>query len=123
MAFRGAVQGRSNTYKTLVVLDAERRMSEAECGCNFYQQNRLYQGPCEHMLALRIAEHRGISDVIDLRKAKEAKRALSNYMKRRANDIEVLERLLRAHEVAGETDQAEKVRRRLESIRRLSGER
>ncbi len=73
LKFDGAVVDGSNTYKTWLVLDAERRMSAAECGCNFYQQNKLYKGPCEHMLALRIAEHRGISDTVDLRSAKAAK--------------------------------------------------
>ncbi len=72
MRLEGAVIDKRNTYKTWLVLDAERRMSAAECGCNYYQQNKLYKGPCEHMLALRIAEHRGISDVVNLRKAKAA---------------------------------------------------
>tara|TARA_R110002073_G_scaffold245044_5_gene407550 strand:+ start:92428 stop:94536 length:2109 start_codon:yes stop_codon:yes gene_type:complete len=72
LKFDGAVIDGRNTYKTWLVLDAERRMSAAECGCNYYQQNKLYKGPCEHMLALRIAEHRGISDVVDLRSAKAA---------------------------------------------------
>ena len=31
----------------------------AECTCNFYQQNKLFKGPCEHILALRIAHARG----------------------------------------------------------------
>lgn len=70
--FSGAVVDKRKTYKTRLVLDVERKMVEAACGCNYYQQNKLYKGPCEHMLALRIAEHRGISDVIDLRGAKSA---------------------------------------------------
>ncbi len=74
--FSGAVVDGGNTYKTKLVLDVERKMVFAECGCNFYQQNKLYKGPCAHMLALRIAEHRGISDVVDLREAKSARKPL-----------------------------------------------
>jgi hypothetical protein len=84
LKFDGAVIDGNNTYKTWLVLDVERRMSAAECGCNYYQQNKLYKGPCEHMLALRIAEHRGISDVVDLRAAKAA-RPVAEPVKREAN--------------------------------------
>lgn len=35
-------------------LDPDHRVIEAECSCNFYQQNKLRQGPCEHILALRL---------------------------------------------------------------------
>jgi len=35
-------------------LDADDRIVEAGCTCNFFQQNRLRKGPCEHMLALRL---------------------------------------------------------------------
>ena len=31
----------------------DERLLEARCTCNFYQQNRLRKGPCEHMLAVR----------------------------------------------------------------------
>jgi hypothetical protein len=38
--------------KTHVTLDNDGRITEAQCTCNFYKQNRLMQGPCEHMLAV-----------------------------------------------------------------------
>lgn len=42
----------SDKQKTEVTLDNDGRISEAQCTCYFYKQNRLMQGPCEHMLAL-----------------------------------------------------------------------
>jgi hypothetical protein len=39
-------------------LDADERIAEAECTCNFFQQNRLRMGPCEHVLALRLLHAR-----------------------------------------------------------------
>nr|WP_239578703.1 SWIM zinc finger family protein [Archangium primigenium] len=29
-----------------------------ECTCNFFQQNKLFRGPCEHLLALRLGNAR-----------------------------------------------------------------
>ncbi len=46
-------------HETTLVLDTDQRLVEAHCSCNFFQQNRLYQGPCEHILAARIAYNRG----------------------------------------------------------------
>jgi hypothetical protein len=37
-------------------LDPDERIIEAFCSCNFFQQNQLRKGPCEHILALRL-EH------------------------------------------------------------------
>jgi hypothetical protein len=34
------------------------RLASATCTCNFYTQNKLYKGPCEHILALRIQHRR-----------------------------------------------------------------
>jgi hypothetical protein len=36
-------------------LDHDDRLVKGDCTCNFHQQNQLRQGPCEHILALRIA--------------------------------------------------------------------
>lgn len=37
-------------------IDNDERLVRATCGCNFYQQNRLRSGPCEHILAARMAK-------------------------------------------------------------------
>jgi len=36
-------------------LDADERIADGSCQCNHFTQNRLRQGPCSHMLALRMA--------------------------------------------------------------------
>lgn len=41
-----------------VVLDADERMVDAQCQCDFYTRNRLYKGPCEHILAARLVAAR-----------------------------------------------------------------
>ena len=38
-----------------LVLDGDQRLVEGTCTCDFFIHNRLYKGPCEHMLALRLA--------------------------------------------------------------------
>ena len=39
-------------------IDADERMIRAECTCNFYSQNKLHKGPCEHILATRMQHSR-----------------------------------------------------------------
>ncbi|WP_288426266.1 SWIM zinc finger family protein [uncultured Spirosoma sp.] len=51
----GAVKTESRTYNPSLVIDADERQVKGSCDCGFYQQNKLHKGPCEHMLALRIA--------------------------------------------------------------------
>ena len=36
--------------------------SHGECSCDYFIRNRLHRGPCEHMLALRAAQRRGINE-------------------------------------------------------------
>ena len=39
-------------------IDNDERLVSASCGCNFFSQNRLRMGPCEHILAARMAKAR-----------------------------------------------------------------
>lgn len=48
---KGIADG-SRRMEPRVVLDADGRIQQASCDCWFYKQNRLMQGPCEHMIAL-----------------------------------------------------------------------
>ena len=41
---------------TYLDIDRNERIVEGEC--NWYQQNKLYQGPCKHILALRMQQAR-----------------------------------------------------------------
>ena len=54
----GSVKDRSHTYRASLVIDADARITRAECECNYFQQNKLFKGPCEHMLALRMHDAR-----------------------------------------------------------------
>ena len=54
MELTGTVKDRSHTYRASLVIDADSRVTRGECECNYYQQNKLFKGPCEHMLALRM---------------------------------------------------------------------
>jgi hypothetical protein len=50
----GEVVDGSRTQTPSMTIDPDQRMTEAQCSCYFYSQNKLYKGPCEHMLALRM---------------------------------------------------------------------
>ena len=54
----GAVKDKSRMYTPSLFIDGDARITRAECTCNFYQQNKLFKGPCEHILALRIQHSR-----------------------------------------------------------------
>lgn len=41
-------------FEPLLELNADEQMTDARCNCNFFQQNRLYRGPCQHIVALRL---------------------------------------------------------------------
>ena len=60
---QGVVQHRGKAFGPILVLDSDQRMFKAECSCNFYQQNKLYKGPCEHMLAARMRFARSGAEV------------------------------------------------------------
>ena len=49
------LSGKVDGHRPRIWIDSDQRLSKGECSCNFYTQNKLYKGPCEHMLALRIA--------------------------------------------------------------------
>ncbi len=49
----GQVKDKQKQHKVQLHIDTDERLVSAECTCNWYKQNKLYKGPCEHMLALR----------------------------------------------------------------------
>lgn len=53
---RGNVPDQSKTYQVSIRIDRDERLIDGStCTCSFYVRNKLYQGPCRHMLALRMA--------------------------------------------------------------------
>ncbi len=43
-------------YRPQLVLDDDGRVRSAECTCTFYRKHKLKEGPCAHLIALRIAQ-------------------------------------------------------------------
>jgi hypothetical protein len=55
---QGKVRHGSKTYMPSLQIDRDERIIQAECTCNWHQQNKLFKGPCEHILALRMQHSR-----------------------------------------------------------------
>ena len=54
VSIEGTVTVRGKRYSPRIRIDNDERLMDATCNCNWYQQNRLRQGPCECTLALRM---------------------------------------------------------------------
>lgn len=61
---RGTVRKDNRNFETELFIDRDQRLTRAQCNCNFYTQNKLYRGPCEHMLALRLQFARETTPVV-----------------------------------------------------------
>ncbi|NJR14366.1 MAG: SWIM zinc finger family protein [Calothrix sp. CSU_2_0] len=55
---QGTVNHGDKTYTPTLQCDRDERIIQAECTCNWHQQNKLFKGPCEHILALRMQHSR-----------------------------------------------------------------
>jgi hypothetical protein len=51
----GKLKGPRKTFNSLLVIDGDEKIKSAHCDCSYYIENKLYKGPCEHMLAIRQA--------------------------------------------------------------------
>ena len=51
----GVARSGDRRYRAMLVLDADGRIIDGACECNQFTQHRLRQGPCPHMLAVRLA--------------------------------------------------------------------
>jgi hypothetical protein len=58
LSIAGTIKTKSRTYATALTFDADERIVFADCQCNWHQHNQLFKGPCEHILALRLAHAR-----------------------------------------------------------------
>lgn len=55
----GTVRDGRHSFEASLVVDRDQRLVDASCDCNFFAQNKLYKGPCEHILAVRLGrEHK-----------------------------------------------------------------
>jgi predicted DNA-binding WGR domain protein len=53
-----AVAAEKREYRPELLLDDDGRVKKAECTCAFFRKHQLKEGPCEHLVALRLAEAR-----------------------------------------------------------------
>lgn len=67
----GRILYEGKVTKAWFALDADRRLVDGHCECDYFIRNRLHRGPCDHLLALRAAERRGINDVIEVRESRK----------------------------------------------------
>lgn len=54
LTLKGSVNSGHKIYNPSLTIDRDERIIGAECTCNWHQQNKLFKGPCEHILALRM---------------------------------------------------------------------
>ena len=54
----GNVRDKEKTYQPSLTIDQDERIIDAKCTCNWHQQNKLFKGPCEHILSLRMQHAR-----------------------------------------------------------------
>jgi hypothetical protein len=50
----GTVKEKGKYMEVSLLIDSDERLVEARCNCNFFLMNKLFKGPCEHILALRL---------------------------------------------------------------------
>jgi hypothetical protein len=55
----GTIKSAKRNYNPQMLIDADEKIKAASCDCSFYAENKLYKGPCEHMLAMRQAYNAG----------------------------------------------------------------
>ena len=60
------VTGAVDRQQPTVTLNPDQRITAGECGCSFHFRNKLRRGPCEHILALRLAHDRGVGTLVPL---------------------------------------------------------
>jgi hypothetical protein len=58
LQLRGTVRDKDKLLLPSLTIDRDERMTRAECSCNWYLTHKLYKGPCEHLLALRMQQRR-----------------------------------------------------------------
>jgi hypothetical protein len=51
----GTVKDKDKQIAVSLTIDNDQRITQAKCSCNFFLMNKLFKGPCEHILALRMA--------------------------------------------------------------------
>ncbi|MDC0712002.1 SWIM zinc finger domain-containing protein [Stigmatella sp. ncwal1] len=78
-------------------LDLEGRVREASCGCPHFRRSGLREGPCEHMMALRLVQSRHRAEQEALRQTPEGRQLIHaetrSYVRREASGQEQVYRV------------------------------
>lgn len=78
-------------------MDLEGRVSDAWCSCPTFRRSGLREGPCEHMIAIRIAARRERAEKDALRQTAEGRKLIRaetrTYVRREASGAEVVYRV------------------------------
>jgi uncharacterized Zn finger protein len=78
-------------------MDLEGRVAEASCTCPTYRRSGLREGPCEHMIALRLAYARKRAEEDALRQTAEGRQLIRaetrTYVRREDSGLETVYRV------------------------------
>ncbi len=76
------------SFFPVFTLDLEGRVTEASCGCPHFRRSGVREGPCEHMMALRLAYARQRAEEEALRQTPEGRKLIRaetrSYVRREA---------------------------------------
>jgi hypothetical protein len=50
----GVVVDKGHKHSPSLLIDGDERLRSGRCDCSFFIRNKLFRGPCEHMLAVRM---------------------------------------------------------------------
>ncbi|KFE68433.1 SWIM zinc finger family protein [Hyalangium minutum] len=85
------------SFFPVFTLDLEGRVKEASCGCPHFRRSGLREGPCEHMIALRLAYARQRAAEEALRQTPEGRKHIRaetrSYVRREASGQEQVYRV------------------------------
>jgi predicted DNA-binding WGR domain protein len=85
------------SFSPRFTLDTEGRVTEASCGCPSFRRAGLREGPCEHMIALRVLHVRRRVEAEALRQTAEGRKLIRaetrTYVRRDAAGTELLYRV------------------------------
>jgi predicted nucleic acid-binding Zn finger protein len=85
------------TFFPAFTLDLEGRVREATCGCPTFRRSGVREGPCEHMMALRLAYARQRAEEEALRQTPEGRKLIRaetrSYVRREASGQEQVYRV------------------------------
>lgn len=57
-----SMKATKRTFNAELLIDEDERIKTGNCDCSFYIENKLHKGPCEHMIAMRLAYNASVND-------------------------------------------------------------